>query len=76
MLNNINTKVKCDCYNCKNDAAASFALKGRASRCNLCAECINALGEDILSRTAPKSPKNTIRRLEESRRKDRNQEEI
>lgn len=75
MLNNITSRVKCDCYNCKNDATVSFALKGRAARCNLCADCLEKLYTEILGRATPKSPKNTIKRLEEIRRKERNESE-
>lgn len=72
MLIPTNAKQKCDAHNCKNDAAAFFAVKGRASRCYLCRDCLSKLMSDFAGSTVPKSPKNTIKRLAETREKEAN----
>ncbi len=65
-------KTKCDCYNCKNDAAAFFAVKGRTSRCYLCRDCLQKLAKETIESTVPKSPKNTIKRLSDKRETEAN----
>lgn len=72
ILVTINSKQKCDAYNCKNDADFFFAVKGRASRCCLCSECLSKLAGDVLSTVTPKSPKNTIKRLADKREQEKN----
>ena len=72
MIIETTAKVKCDAYNCKNDAAVFFAVKGRFGRCYLCRDCLNKLASDATQRTAPKSPKNTIKRLADQREQEAN----
>ena len=56
MIIQTTAKTKCDVYNCKNAAAAFFAVKGRAGRCYLCADCMRALANGVSAQTPPKSP--------------------
>ena len=72
LLNQTAVKQKCDAYNCKNDAAVFFAVKGRSGRCYLCADCMQALANDVLSVVTPKSPKNTIKRISDKREQELN----
>lgn len=72
MLIYTNMKTKCDSHNCKNDAAAFFAVKGRAGRCCLCADCLKAIAGEVSAQTPPKSPKNTIKRLSDKREEEAN----
>lgn len=67
-----NAKQKCDARDCKNTASAYFAVKGRLGRCYLCAECMQKLANDVLSTVTPKSPKNTIKRIADSREREKN----
>ena len=67
LLNQSVAKQKCDAYNCKNAAAVYFAVKGRASRCYLCVDCMQALANDVLSTVTPISPKNAIKRIADKR---------
>ncbi len=66
------TKQKCAVLNCKNNAEYCFAVKGRASRCYMCADCANKLANDALSLLTPKSPKNAIKRISDKREQDKN----
>ena len=70
MLLTTNAKQKCDALDCKNNAEYYFAVKGRANRCYLCADCLNKLNKDALSNLTPKSPKNTIKRLSDKREQE------
>lgn len=72
MIISTTAKQKCDVYNCKNDAEVFFAVKGRLGRCYLCRDCLNKLTAEVLDKTVPKSPKNTIKRLAENRENEAN----
>lgn len=72
MITETNAKVKCDSHNCKNDAKAYFAVKGRFGRCYLCRDCLARLAQDAAAYTTPKSPKNTIKRLADKREQEAN----
>ena len=72
MLISTAAKQKCDVLNCKNEAAAYFAVKGRTARCYLCADCLSKLSADVLSAVTPKSPQNAIKRLSDKREREKN----
>lgn len=65
-------KQKCDVHNCKNAAEVFFAVKGRFGRCYLCRDCLNKLANEAVGAATPKSPKNTIKRLSDSREQEAN----
>lgn len=67
MIISTTAKQKCDVHNCKNDAQVFFAVKGRFGRCYLCRDCLNKLASEAVAASTPKSPKNTIKRLADTR---------
>lgn len=60
-------KLKCDVKDCKNLASFSFPSKGRVGKFFLCEQCLQNIVQEVSKSTTPKSPKNTIKRIIESK---------
>lgn len=58
MLQQTNYKIKCDVFNCNNEASYYFAIKGRNRQLNLCNECLAKL--NAVTAKVTKSPENAI----------------
>ncbi len=68
MISQINTKVSCDMPDCRNKATYAVPLKGRGAALYLCAECVDALCNTLNSVRVPKSPKNQIKKILDSKK--------
>ena len=66
------TKSKCDIKDCKNDASYFFAVKGRFGKFFICKECLNKIINKALALRTPKSPKNTIKKIIDSKAQGEN----
>ncbi len=60
-------KLKCDVKDCKNSASFSIPSKGRVGKFFFCKQCLQNLVQEVSKATTPQSPKNTIKRIIESK---------
>ncbi len=60
-------KLKCDVKDCKNFAVYALPSKGRPGRFFLCKQCLESVVKQVNKSTTPKSPKNTIKKIIESK---------
>lgn len=68
MLTKLNQqKLKCDVKDCKNLASYALPSKGKVGKFFLCKQCLESVVQQVVKSTTPKSPKNTIKKIIESK---------
>ena len=60
--------VKCDVKGCNNMTANYILVRGRVGKMHICDECLSQLVQFCLPRFTPKSPKNTIKKIIDSKK--------
>lgn len=60
-------KLKCDVKDCKNFADYALPSKGRVGKFFLCKHCLEKIAQEVAKAHTPKSPKNTIKKIIESK---------